>query len=71
MLFRSIPLLERVVGMEPNNEAAHYSLMLAYRNSGQMDKARREQQELQKLQHPPEGEFSDFLKRLGERTPQQ
>ena len=67
----AIPLLERVVGMEPNNEAAHYSLMLAYRNSGQMDKARREQQELQKLQHPPEGEFTDFLKRLGERTPQQ
>jgi hypothetical protein len=27
------------------------------------------QQELQKLQHPPEGEFTDFLKRPGERTP--
>jgi hypothetical protein len=43
--------------------------MLAYRNSGQMDKARLEQQELQKLQHPPEGEFTDFLKRLGEQAP--
>jgi tetratricopeptide (TPR) repeat protein len=65
----AIPLLERVVALQPENEAAHYSLMLAYRNSGQLDKARREQQELQKLQHPPEGEFTDFLKRLGERTP--
>ena len=65
----AIPLLEHVVALEPANEPAHYNLMLAYRNSGQMDKARREQQELQKLQHPPEGEFTDFLKRLGERTP--
>lgn len=65
----AIPLLERVVALQPRNEGAHYTLMLAYRNSGQMDKARREQQELQKLQHPPEGEFTDFLKRLGERTP--
>ena len=65
----AIPLLEHVIALQPANEGAHYSLMLAYRNSGQMDKARREQQELQKLQHPPEGEFTDFLKRLGERTP--
>jgi len=65
----AIPLLERVVALQPRNEAGHYTLMLAYRNSGQMDKARREQQELQKLQQPPEGEFTDFLKRLGERTP--
>jgi tetratricopeptide (TPR) repeat protein len=65
----AIPLLERVVAIQPRNETAHYSLMLAYRNSGQMDRARREQQELQKLQHPPEGEFTDFLKRLGEKAP--
>ena len=64
----AIPLLEHVVVLQPANEAAHYTLMLAYRNSGQMDKARREQQELQKLQHPPEGEFTNFLKRLGEGT---
>jgi hypothetical protein len=43
--------------------------MLAYRNSGQMDKARREQQELEKLQRPPEGEFTDFLKRSARRRP--
>ncbi|MGA3028010.1 MAG: tetratricopeptide repeat protein [Bryobacteraceae bacterium] len=65
----AIPLLERVVALQPANEAAHYNLMLAYRNSGQMDKARHEQQELNKLQRPPEGEFTDFLKRLGEGTP--
>jgi len=65
----AIPLLERVVALQPRNETAHYSLMMAYRNSGQMDKARQEQQELQKLQHPPEGEFTDFLKRLGEKAP--
>ncbi|HXN46430.1 MAG TPA: tetratricopeptide repeat protein [Bryobacteraceae bacterium] len=65
----AIPLLEHVVALEPRNEPGHYTLMLAYRNSGQMDKARREQEVLQKLQHPPEGEFTDFLKRLGEGTP--
>jgi len=65
----AIPLLEHVVALQPANEPAHYSLMIAYRNSGQMDKARTEQQVLQKLQHPPEGEFTDFLKRLGEKAP--
>ena len=34
-------------------------------------KARREQQELQKLHHPPEGKSTNFFKRLGERTPNQ
>ncbi len=66
----AIPLLERVVALQPRNEAGHYTLMLAYRNSGQMEKARLEQEVLQKLQHPPEGEFTDFLKRLGEGTPE-
>lgn len=66
----AIPLLERVVAKQPANEGAHYSLMLAYRNAGQIDKARHEQDVLQKLQHPPEGEFTDFLKRLGEKAPE-
>ena len=65
----AIPLLEHVVAIQPNNEGGHYNLMLAYRNSGRMDKAREEQQVLEKLQRPPEGEFTDFLKRLGEKTP--
>jgi tetratricopeptide (TPR) repeat protein len=65
----AIPLLEHVVAVQPNNEAGHYNLMLAYRNSGRMGKAREEQQVLEKLQRPPEGEFTDFLKKLGEKTP--
>ena len=64
----AIPLLEHVVAVQPNNEGGHYNLMLAYRNSGRMDKAREEQQVLDKLQRPPEGEFTDFLKKLGEKT---
>jgi len=67
----AIPLLQRAVALEPDNEAAHYNLMLAYRNSGQMDKARHEQQELNRLQQPPQGEFTDFLKRLGEKPANQ
>jgi tetratricopeptide (TPR) repeat protein len=65
----AIPLLEHVVAIQPNNEGGHYNLMLAYRNSGRMDKAREEQQVLEKLQRPPEGEFTDFLKKLGEKPP--
>lgn len=65
----AIPLLERVVALQPANEGGHYNLMLAYRNSGQMEKARREQQQLDKLRKPTEGEFTDFLKKLGEKTP--
>ncbi len=65
----AIALLEHVVALDPRNEAAHYNLMLAYRNSGQMDKAKSEQQEYEKLQSPPEGEFTDFLKKLGEKPP--
>jgi len=63
----AIRLLEHVVALDARNEAAHYNLMIAYRNSGQMDKARTEQQEYEKLQRTPEGEFTDFLKKLGEK----
>ena len=65
----AIPLLEHVVAVQPASEAGHYNLMLAYRNSGRAEKARQEQQVLEKLQRPPEGEFTDFLKKLGEKTP--
>jgi tetratricopeptide (TPR) repeat protein len=65
----AIPLFEHVVALQPDNEAAHYNLIMAYRNSGRMDKAREEQQVLDKLKRPPEGEFTDFLKKLGEKTP--
>ncbi len=64
---QAIPLLEHVVALQPDNEGAHYNLMLAYRNSGRTDQAKHEQQVLEKLQRPPEGEFTNFLKKLGEK----
>jgi hypothetical protein len=45
--------------------------MLAYRNAGRAADAAREQAELDKLQKSPQGEFTDFLKRLGEKAPKQ
>ena len=62
----AISLLERALALHPESEPAHYSLMLAYRNAGRRDDARRIQQALEELQAPSEGEFSDFLKRIGE-----
>ncbi len=67
----AIVLLEKVVRLQPANESAHYSLMLAYRNGGRIADAAREQAELDKLQKSPQGEFTDFLKRLGEKAPKQ
>jgi tetratricopeptide (TPR) repeat protein len=61
----AIALLERAVKLQPRAEVAHYNLMLAYRNAGRAADAQREKAELDKLQQPPEGEFTDFLKRLG------
>jgi hypothetical protein len=45
--------------------------MLAYRNAGRVDDAQRERAILDKIKRPPEGEFTDFLKRLGEKAPKQ
>jgi tetratricopeptide (TPR) repeat protein len=66
----AIPLLERAVKLQPSSESAHYSLMLAYRNAGRTDDAQREKAVLDRLKRPPEGEFTEFLKRLGEKPPQ-
>jgi tetratricopeptide (TPR) repeat protein len=65
----AISLLERAVALQPANEAAHYALMMAYRNSGQAEKARREKAAIDRLQKPPEGEFTEFLRKLGEKPP--
>jgi tetratricopeptide (TPR) repeat protein len=62
-------LLERAVQLQPRSEVARYNLMLAYRNAGRTADAQREKAELEKLRRPPEGEFTDFLKRLGEKAP--
>ncbi|MBV9498412.1 MAG: tetratricopeptide repeat protein [Acidobacteriaceae bacterium] len=67
----AVTLLGRAVKLQPTNEAAHYALLTAYRDSGQMDKAQEEKATLDHLQKPPEGEFSDFLKKLGEKPPEQ
>ena len=63
----AIALLERAVKLQPRNETAHYNLMMAYRNAGRAADVQREKAELDKLQKPPEGEFTDFLKRLGDK----
>jgi tetratricopeptide (TPR) repeat protein len=63
----AIALLERAVKLQPRNETAHYNLMMVYRNAGRPADAQREKAELDKLQKPPEGEFTDFLKRLGDK----
>jgi tetratricopeptide (TPR) repeat protein len=65
-----IALLQRAVQLVPASEAARYSLMVAYRDSGRLEDAVREKAELEKLQKPPEGEFTEFLKRLGQKTPE-
>jgi tetratricopeptide (TPR) repeat protein len=66
----AIALLKRAVVLQPKSETAHYNLMLAYRNSGDAASAQQEKENLDKIQRPPEGEFSEFLKRLGEKPPQ-
>lgn len=63
----AIALLERAVKLAPRNETAHYNLMLVYRSAGRTADAQREKTVLDKLQKPPEGEFTDFLKRLGDK----
>lgn len=63
----AVALLERAVRLQPRNETAHYNLMMAYRNAGRAADAQREKAELDKLQKPPEGEFTEFLKKLGDK----
>jgi len=67
---RAVELLRKATELEPANEAAHYALMSAYRDSGQMDHAKQEKATLDKLQKPEDGEFSNFLKKLGEKPAQ-
>ena len=66
----AIQLLERSITLQPANETAHYNLMLAYRSAGRVSDAAKEKSILDKLQKPPGGEFSDFLKKLGEKPVQ-
>lgn len=67
----AIGLLTRATKLQPENEGAHYALLTAYRDAGEMDKAAAEKAILDRLQKPPEGEFTDFLKKLGTQPPPQ
>jgi len=67
---RAISLLSKATQLEPSNESAHYALLTAYRDSGQMEKAKAEKLILDRLQKPEDGEFSNFLKKLGEKPAQ-
>ncbi len=67
---RSIQLLEHATKLAPKNESARYALMLAYRNAGRLEDAQQQKVELDKVQRPPEGEFTEFLKKLGEASKQ-
>jgi tetratricopeptide (TPR) repeat protein len=62
----AITLLESATRLAPQSESAHYSLMIAYRNAGRRDDARRIQQRLDQLQSAAGGEFNQFLERIGE-----
>lgn len=68
---QAITRLKRAITLEPTNENAHYGLMMAYRDSGQMAQAKAEKAALDKLQKPAEGEFTNFLKKLGEKPPEE
>ena len=67
----AVRFLERAVELQPGSESARYSLMLAYRDTGRTADAARQKEALDQLQKPPEGEFSEFLKKLGEKAPRQ
>jgi tetratricopeptide (TPR) repeat protein len=68
---QAVSALTRATQLQPGNESAHYALLTVYRDSGHMDKAKAEKTILDQLQKPPQGEFSDFLKRLGEKPAEQ
>jgi tetratricopeptide (TPR) repeat protein len=67
---KAVELFSRATKLEPTNEAAHYALMSAYRDSGKMEQAKQEKAILDGLQKPEDGEFSNFLKKLGEKPAQ-
>jgi len=62
----AIALLERAVELQPAAESSWYALMVAYRNAGRRADAMAAKGKLDELQQSPEGEFSDFLRRIGE-----
>jgi tetratricopeptide (TPR) repeat protein len=65
-LDEAIAVLEAAVKIAPSSESARYTLMRAYRRADRNDDAMEQKAALERLQKPPEGEFTDFLKRIGE-----
>ena len=68
---RAIELLKRAVQLQPSSEGAHYALMTAYRDADKLEQAKEEKKIIDRLSKPADGEFSDFLKKLGEKPGQQ
>lgn len=66
----AVALLTHATTLQPENQSAHYALMTAYRDSGDVEKAKTEKAILDKLQTPASGEFSEFLKKIGEKPAQ-
>lgn len=64
---KAIESLQRAVKLMPESESAHYILMMAYRNAGRAADVKNEKAILDRLQQSPEGEFTDFLRKLGEK----
>lgn len=62
----AIRLLERVVSLQPDGESSWYALMVAYRNAGRVEDALAAKERLDALRKSSSGEFSDFLRRIGE-----
>lgn len=67
---QAIYLLTKAIRVQPDNEAAHYALLTAYRDNGDIADAKHEKEILDKLQKPPQGDFTNFLQRLGEKPPE-
>ena len=62
----AIALLESAAALQPESESSLYALMVAYRNGGRTDDALAAKLKLDALQQSSEGEFADFLRRIGE-----
>lgn len=61
---KAIPILETAVRRAPNNEAARYEMMIAYRDAGRIEDAKRAQEELEKIREgEQEAAFGGLKKR--------
>ncbi len=61
---KAIPVLEKAIGQAPSSEAARYVLMIAYRNAGRDDDAKRAQDDLQKVRDAEQADdLDDLMKR--------